>query len=217
VVGVAGVDAADERVDQALGHLVAEAAPHQGADGDVALGRVEGDGEVLGRSGQALRGHDARGGQLVEVGGDAEHLRLGQQPQRAPAPHVSPSRGGGHQVAVDAEGPAELDALGHAGQERVGGLVEGAAVERGRAQLAARGSGVDDDDRGPADGQLAGGHEPGDPGADDDRVDAHDGEASARTRSASARRTVGSSLSTRVRAKASPACSARRAASTSRS
>ena len=114
-----------------------------GADGHV-LGRGdEGRVEVAPRPAEPCGGDDAGAGQRVEVGGHAEHQALGQRAQGAAAPHVGAPDGRGDELAVEAQLAAQLDALGHPGEEGVGRLVEHAAVERGRAELAADPVGLD--------------------------------------------------------------------------
>ena len=101
-----------------------------------------------------------------------------------------------------------VDALGHAGEEGVGRLVEHAAVERARLHLAARAGPARRSSRRlrPIAASRAATRPVMPPPTT--TIDGHG--AVARTRSASAPRTAGSSLSTRVRAKASPTSAATR-------
>jgi len=120
------------------------------------------------------------------------------------------------ELGAEAEVVAQLPGPRDAGEHRVGPLVDEAAGEGGREELAADAAGVVDGDLGARRDprQLEGGGEPGDAGADDG-VAAH--AQAARTRSARASSTTGSSFRLRVRPNASPSEAARSAALTSRS
>ena len=126
VIAVAGVDAAHERADEAVEHLVAQSPADQVAHALVgAAGRaVVGRHEVQAGAGDTLGGQHARGGHRVEVGGHAQELVGRQAPQIAVVEHVGRTRGRGHQLGGDAQLGAELDGLGHPCQEGVGGFVE---------------------------------------------------------------------------------------------
>ena len=60
---------------------------------DVAVGRGQ-RAERPAHAGEPVVAQDPDAGQLVEVGGHAEHLALGEQAQRAAAPHVGAAGGG---------------------------------------------------------------------------------------------------------------------------
>ncbi len=177
-VGVAGVDAADEGVDDALEHLVAEARADQLADRAVALGPVTG--QFAGRVGRVvevaagdldgLGRHQAAGGELVEVGGHAEDVGLGQAPQGAPHPEVGGGLVGADQLVEQAQLLAEVDRPRHAGEEGVRAQLDGQAGEGLRLDLAAEAvARLEQDDLGLGVlGQLVGGGEAGDAAADDD-------------------------------------------------
>ena len=139
LVGVAGVDPAEQRCDQHLEDLVAAAAPHQGADGVVAtvVPRLGVEVVLLARPDKAFVGQDPRRGHRVEVGGHAEHQPLGEAPQLAAGPQVGRAGGRGGEAVVEAEPVAQLDGGRHPGEEGVGSLVEAVAGEGRGEELAA--------------------------------------------------------------------------------
>ena len=216
-VGIGGVDAADEGVDEALVDLVAEPVTDEGAD---RVGGVAARQQRFGGGAQlAADGQQAARRQAQEVGGHAQEQALGDRVQ-TPEPD---GRGGGGrrgQLAGEPDLGGEGGGVGHARQERVGALVDGGhAGERGCVQLAAESVvGFPDLDLDGAPrrcgGEGVGHRQPGDPAADDEDAVAH---RPATTRSARAPMTVGSAFIDAVRRNARPWSSARRRASMSRS
>jgi hypothetical protein len=210
VVGVARVDPAEQRVDEPLEHLVAELLAHERADRDVLVGP-----QRVRRGARRHRSaHDAGRSERVEVGGHAEHEPRRKAAERALAPHERAPGRRGHELAFDPELTAQVEAPGHAREEGVGALVDGASRKRRRVELAAGAVArlVDDDLDAVLGREVVRRGEAGDAAADD-----RDALHVARTRSASAANTVGSSLSMRVRANAMPRRCASAAASMSRS
>ena len=168
--GVARVDARDERVDEPLEHLVAEP-PRDGlGDGHVLVQRGGRRGQILTGPGDAGRGHEAAGLQRVEVGRHPHELRR-HRTQRATAPHVRLARGGVHELAVDADLPAQVERPRDTEEEGVGAVVDEPAGERGGAQLAADPFVALDQGHGAAPGgHLVSGGQAGDAAADHDDV-----------------------------------------------
>ncbi len=120
----------------------------------------------------ARGGEDAGGGHGVEVGGHAEQLFGRQPPQGALAPHERRARRGRHQVGGEAQLAAQLDRVGHPGQEGVGRLVDQAVAEGGGPELAAHPvAGLDHHHRRAPAHALPGGGQPADAPADDRQVD----------------------------------------------
>ncbi len=230
-VGVAGVHAAEQGRDETFEHLVAHAPAHDGAHrlvgcvGHAEAARVRAHRQVEAGPVDAVGTDGTRGTERVEVGRHAQHDALGEGTELAAAEQERLSRRRAHELAAQAERPAQVDGIGHARQEGVGRLVERVAGEGLGADLAAepvpRLEHHHLERRVAGPGQLVGRAQTGDPATDDD--DAHGQvrvaarSATAITRSASAPMTIGSSLSDRVRAKARPHSDATLAASMSRS
>ncbi len=135
---------------------------------------------VLGErlAGQGRLGGDALGGlgaqqrrppEGVGIGGDAEHEPGGQAVEPVAGGDVGDRRRRRHQLAAEAELVAELAALGDAGEEGVGTLVDEPPGERRRAELAAEDAGLVHDDlvAGGAAGQLPRRRQARDPAPDD--------------------------------------------------
>ncbi len=226
---MAGVDASDERVDEAREHLVAQAGPDQLPDRHVVgEGRAGGGVEVGRRPGQPGRGADARGGEGVEIGGHTEEL-LGRDREELAgvAEEVGRDLGGGDQRVAEPDVEGQLRGSRDPGQERVGGLVDGAAREGRGPELAAEALRLDDGHRCPGEHEGPRRGQAGDPASGDQDVPGRapgraPGQLSASsavvaTRRARASKTVGSSWRTPVRAKARPASAAAARASTSTS
>ena len=168
-IGAAGVDAADERVDQALQHLAAEAAADDLGDRGVG-GRPAGrEDDVEGGAGRAGRTHDTSARERQRAQGHAEDEAVGEGAQLSSTPQ--PGAGGRrrHQLVAQAEVPAEVGSPGHPAQEGVGPEVEGDPALPGGADLPADPLGrFHDDDVDAASLQVPGGGQPGDARADDD-------------------------------------------------
>ena len=166
------VDAAEQRVDEPVGHLVAEARPHQPAHRVVPVprdrpqrvlrveGGAPGPGEQVGDGGR-VGGHTHDGAPRHGVG----------RPARA-------DRRRGRRRVDDLVGQTELGqargGLGAAGEEGLGADVDAHAVEVDRGELAAEHAGrLQDGDRRrvPEEGpQAVRRGEPADPAADDDHA-----------------------------------------------
>ena len=165
-VAVAGVDAAEQRVDEPLEHVVTELRAHQRADRDV-----------------VVRSERRRGRMHVHVGSvTMPDARSASRSVGTPSTSPSGSRrsapshhtyaadvAGDTSVAVDAELAAQLEAPRHTGEERVGAVVDQPAGERRRASLppnrsAPRGRRLA---RPAAAGELVRGGQPGDAAAHD--------------------------------------------------
>ena len=180
VVDAAGVDPADQRVDQALDHLVAEPGldhcpPRPGRPVDPRI-RPVGTDQVEPRPAADRPGRGCRTGPAATPGGDAQVQPVGHHPQpaprpqrRAPAPRGRPGR------RCSPSSLHSCGGLGPPGQEGVGGHVDGPPAELGGADLAAGpAAGLEDDDprarspaprRGPD--QLPRGGQPGHAATDD--------------------------------------------------
>ena len=94
VVDRAGVDAADERIDQRVDDTPAELVRHEGADGTVAdrpAGVGPGQHGVAGEAERAARAEDAGAGRGPEPGRDPERVPLGQV-RRRPRDHTDAPR-----------------------------------------------------------------------------------------------------------------------------
>ena len=136
LAGVAGVDAADQRVDQPIQHLRAEAVLDERAE---VVGRgVAAPHERLERRPRLARPAEQAGaGQRAEAGRHPQHQPVRDGVQRAVPPDVGPAGRGRDQV-VEAELVGEVDGPGHPGQEGVGALVDRGQAGEGRgADLAA--------------------------------------------------------------------------------
>ena len=223
--GVARVDAAEQRVDQVVDHLVAQSTAEVGPDGGVVADHegIEGIGrgrEVLAGPLDPLGGDQSPLGEGVEVGGDAHHVAAGELMALAVEEEVGGALGGGDQLAIDLEVVAERHGPRHAQQERIGGLIHGPPGDEGGLQLAPESVRLDHRHVDPGLRHPVGGHESGDPATDHHDAPGsggHRGGAREATRAAREDSTVASSFRTLVRAKAIPTSSARRFASMSRS
>ena len=125
VACVAGVHAAEQRLDQPVDDLVAEPGRDQLADGDVLAVGERGDPAVSSRSRASpasLRTPDAA--TCVDVGGHAHH-RPRQRPQRSPGPDGRRGRRGVDDV--EPELAREVDAFRPPSQHRLGADVHGDA------------------------------------------------------------------------------------------
>ncbi len=221
VVGVGGVDAADQGVDQPEVHLGAEAGPDEGPQ---RVGLQTGTwSERLGRCPQlAGPGQQARPGQRQHIGGHAEQQPLGDVVQAIP-PHRRLAGRRRDEVVAEADLVGECGTPRDPGEECIGSLVDGpVAGELGGEELAAEPVvGLEHGDR---QGRLGGderesGRQPGDATADDGdaRRPLARAHRPAITRRARASMTSASSFTHAVRANEMPWRAARCAASMSRS
>ena len=223
-VGVGGVDAADERIDEPFLHLVAEPGADEPPD-RVGVDRRPGEERFERGAGLAPPGEQPGRGERSEMPGHAEQEAVGDPVQR-----VVPDRGvhrlGRHQLVGEADLRRQLRRVRDPGEEGVGTAVDHVQPGEGRPADPAAGPlgrlEHRDVERCGA-GELPRRGEPGDPAADHGdpavlhRLAVIDWPATSITRSASAAITSGSALMLAVRSKARPARSARCAASMSRS
>ncbi len=183
-VDVAGVEAAEERLGQALERLAAEAAADEAADGLVRGVAPAGDDQVEAHAELARPGEEPALREREDAGGDGEDeaLRQGVEDAALADVHLAVLLGGAHQAVAQAELPAELDGLRARGDEGVRAAVEHAPVAPLGEDVAAeaRPRFEDGDGEGGAPRVPAGleeavcGGEAGDPPADDDdAVGAH--------------------------------------------
>jgi hypothetical protein len=170
VLAAAGVDPAQQRLDDAvhqlLAHPPADPLGHRDVPG---VGRVGGPRRVLPGPGQPPGRQQAGGGQLVEVGGHAHELPPGQRPDLAAGP--DPGRGGARlaQLAGQAQLGDQPDALGPAGQQGLGAGVHLDAADLGDGQLPAQPRRALQHGHGQAGvAEQERGGQPGDAAADDD-------------------------------------------------
>ena len=191
--GVAGVDAAEQRVDQAHRHLAAEAAADEVGDGEVLPASRSGAAPGPGRRGARPVGESSRDRRTGTIRPGTPSIRPSGRARSLPAdPQQGPPRLRGDQLGVDAELPAQAQAVGDPGDEGVGALVDGEAGERRGRDVAAQPARLEDGDlggEGPG-GQLPGGGQAGDAATDHRHV--HAGGASAWTRSTRRASTSGS-------------------------
>ncbi len=169
-VDAAGVDAAEQRVGEAVDDLVAEAGAQQPAQRDVAA-------RLPVQRPPRLGGHGGQPGgrqQPVEPGGagrDAEQGAGGQRPGAARGPDGRGRRRRVHQHVGQAQLGEQRGHLGPAGEERLGADVEGHPGEVDGVQHAADAVAllehVDAGGRAEQRAQPVCRGEPGDPGADD--------------------------------------------------
>ena len=132
VVGVAGVDAADQRADQAVEHLVAEPGPDGQAQG-VALvaGRVPAGQQGLdGGPGLAPPREQAGAGHGRQAGRCAEHQARWQPVELPSRPDERGQARRGHQIVRQAELAGQLDRRRGPGQEHVGAALDARAARR---------------------------------------------------------------------------------------
>ena len=158
LVGIAGIHSGQQRGDQPLEHLVAEAGAHQVTDRliisplGVRSGRTIGPvsaGEILGGPGHAGGADDPGGGEGIEISGDPEHETGGERAQRTVGPDPGRGAGRGGQKVVEAEFTAQVHRVGHPGEEGIGAAVDHMTEELPRQDPTTdpRG-GVDDGDAG---------------------------------------------------------------------
>ena len=124
-VGVGGVDAADQCIDETLVDLVAEPHPDQRADRVRWVAgpwqqRFDGGAQLAGHAQQAAR---RQGG---EVAGHAEQQAVGDAVQAA-VPDEGARRRWRRELGAEADPLGQGGALGNPGEEGVGALVDGRA------------------------------------------------------------------------------------------
>ena len=222
LVGIRGVDARDQRLGDALERLAAEPPPHERAEALVGIAAAR-QHQVARHPELARPGEEPRGEQRRQAGRRQQLEALGQRMQAAAPDHEGAAEAivGADQPLLQAEPPAQGERPRLLGQERIGPALDEKAV----ALLGL--DGAAHPVRALEHGQLerppllpraldraVGRGQPGDPRADDDephRVRARS------TRSASIAMKSGWSLAAGARWKATPAASATRRASTSRS
>ena len=171
-VGVGGVDAADQRIDEPVLHLVAEADADQAADA-VADRRAPWQQGLEGRPQLALDREQAARREAPHVTGHAQGKTFGDRMETV-EPHGGLGVRGRRELVGQTDVSRQLHGLRDAGEERVGSFVDRRqAAEGSGAELAAEPIvGLPDDDLdvlwvGLA-GQVHGGGQPRDPASDDD-------------------------------------------------
>lgn len=168
LIGVAGVDAAEQRLHQPVHHLVAEPGGDVGADRDVVADLGTGQYVVERQPGEAGRGEQSGGGERPEVAGDAHHMAPGHLPQLPPGPHGGAEDGGRFQLVGQAHLAGQADRFGAAGQQRLGAEVHRDTGDLVRPELAAEApGGFEQRHPGSRCDQVVGGGEARDPAADD--------------------------------------------------
>ena len=136
-VGPAGVDPAEQRVDQPVHHLPAEPTPDVLSDRHVAVQRLERARRLRGDLGECRRVEHARRAQRLELGRHPEH-RAGWQRAGTPADdHPGGRRDRVRQLPAQPDFCGQRNALRGAGQERLRALVHRQPAELGHPQLAA--------------------------------------------------------------------------------
>jgi hypothetical protein len=177
---VAGVDTAEQRLDEPVDDLLAEPLLHQRPDARVAaLERGRREDRVHRRPGETrLRDHPALGEHL-QIGGDA-HQGARHRQQLAARPEVRRGVRRVHEVVAETGGPGQLDGLRPPVQHRLGADVDDHAADLTETQLAADlARGLEHDDVGvrALRPHLGRGGQAGDATADDDdgrvRLTAH--------------------------------------------
>jgi hypothetical protein len=126
------VDAADEGVDQAVDHPLAELAGHEWPDGPVADGAAHvgpGEQRVARQAQLAAQPDDAGSGGGPESGGDAQRQATGQRAHPPAGPHPRSAPGDRDQGVSQADLPAQVGGLGPAPEEPVRSGVHRAAAE----------------------------------------------------------------------------------------
>ncbi len=222
VIGVGGVDAADQRIDQSIVDLVAEACPDQRTERVVGIGARQ---QRLGGGPQLARPAQQRGGdERSHRGRNAEHDATGDRVHAVVPDHRRGVGRRGHVAARQPDLACKCNGVRDAGEIGVGPLVDVCqpAERRGGDHPAQPSIGLPQLDIEPVGvAQPGGSGETGDAATDDERPTiAHTcaiGSASSWIRDANAAITAGSSLTHAVRAKARPCDSARWRASMSRS
>ena len=151
-VAVAGVDAAEQWVDQILEHLIAQPTADECTDRFVARRPVVGRVQILGCPSDTGVADQTGLGQRVQLGRDAEEIR-GQWMEPATPSDAGLSGGRSDQLIAESQLLGQVDHLGLASEEGIGGRRQFEAGERGRGDLAAQhrrrleqrdvGSGVD--------------------------------------------------------------------------
>ena len=140
VVDRAGVDAADERIDQRVDDASTELVRHEGADGTVAdrpTGVGPGQHRVAGEAEHAARAQDAGAGRGPEPRRDPERVPLGQRAEASAGPHGRAAGGDRHERVRQPHLPAQVDGLAPAPQEAVGTDVDDPAPQLLALQRAA--------------------------------------------------------------------------------
>jgi hypothetical protein len=162
--GRPGVDAAEQRLDQPVDHLAAEAPGDQLPHGHVVGDRPARQQQVQRHAVQAASGQQPAAGERGQVGRQPEQRPGGQRPERAAAPDEGRAGGGGDELVLQAAVAGQRDAVRHPGQHRVGALVDGQPADLAHGHLAAdpRGA-LEHRHPGPAPARLAAAASPATP------------------------------------------------------
>jgi hypothetical protein len=124
-VGAAGVDPAQQRVDQPLDDLRAEPTAYEVTDADVVLDRRTGQHQVERHAVEPCRRQQAAAGEGGEVAGDPQDRAGRQRAQAATAPDRRGARRGWHQLVLETGAADQGEAVRHPREHRVGALVDG--------------------------------------------------------------------------------------------
>ena len=177
-VGVPGVDAAEQGVNEAFEHFVTDPWAHHFAHGG-----VTGEGLVFDVDSGCEVGHPASLIRPVAATGRARTAprgrRRGDRTERTIGPDERLGAGWGDEVIAQAEFVTEFDDLRLASEKAVGGHVDGerefGAVDGARVDLATRSRrGFEDDDVEPLTAGLVGGGEASDATADNHHALVHE-------------------------------------------
>ena len=160
----AGVHASQQRLHQPVDDLVAEPGRDQRADRQVTVERCRGESRLLAHPREPVLRQDPGGGQAVEVGRHAED-RARQRSQRTAGPDPRGSRGRVHDGQPQLA--RQVDALGPAGQHRLGPDVDAHSRDVGAAELAAEGRARLEEDDVVVGAEQVRRRQPGDPASHD--------------------------------------------------
>jgi len=147
---------------------VAEPGRHERGHRHIAVPCGGREAEILPRPGHAVAGQQARAGQLGQVGRDAQHLAARQRAHPAPAPYPRRRGAGPGQLAFEAGRGDQPGALGPAGEQRLGTLIDHDPGDLTDAELATEpGRAFEHGDLARNLAQEERGGQPGDAAADD--------------------------------------------------
>ncbi len=162
VVDRAGMDPADEGIDQQVDHALAELARDERSDGavaDRAAGIGSGEHRITGEAQRTTHAHDAGSGRWPEPGRNPEGETFGQRAQAPAGPDRRTPGRHGHQRVAQPHFAAQVDRLGPSSEEPVGAQIDDAPPDLDALQRATEsGRGLEQGDRrgtGPRGGAAA--------------------------------------------------------------
>ena len=165
---IAAVNAGQQRIGEILHRFAAEATAHERSDRFVGGSRPSGQDIFRGHAKFSAQREGARGDERRPVGRDAEHRRLGQRAQRAPANEKRAPVRLRTQPMADPQFPAEFDGRGLLRQQRVGaGVDDEPAGALGLDDAAEGGRRFEQQERHAAARELVGGRQAAHTAADD--------------------------------------------------